>query len=73
MKFVNLLDVVDYEQNLKVIIEGNGIIEARVRGDQASILKMLSKETLEKPVTCIAPREEKVLYIWLEDAKDEKA
>lgn len=71
MILFNLLEVVDYEQKVNIIIESNGIIEAEVSGDQASIMKMLSKETLEQPVTCIAPREEKVLYIWLEETHDE--
>lgn len=73
MNLTNLLEVVDYEQKVKIIMESNGIIEAEVVGDQASIMKMLSKETFEKTVTCIAPREEKVLYIWLEETKDENA
>lgn len=71
MNLFNLLEVVDYEQEVKIIMESNGMIEAEVSGDQASVMKMLSKETLEKIVTCIAPRDEKVLYIWLEEAKDE--
>ena len=71
MKLANLLDVVDYEQKVKIIMESNGIIEAEVSGDQASIMKMVSKETLDYIVICIAPREEKVLYIWLEETNDE--
>lgn len=71
MNLFNLLEVVDYEQKVKIIMESNGIIEAEVIGDQASIMKMLSSKILEQTVTCIAPREEKVLYIWLEEKKDE--
>lgn len=73
MTLFNLLEVVDYEQKVKIIMESNAMIEAEVSGDQASIMKMLSKETLEQIVTFIAPREEKVLYIWLEEKKDENA
>lgn len=67
MKLVNLLEVIDYEHNMKVIIENSGTIEAEVSGDQASIMKMLSEKMLENDVTCIAARDGNVLYAWLEE------
>lgn len=74
MKLFNLLDVIDYEQNMKVLIENNGMIEAEVSGDQASIIKMLSSKMLEADVSCIAARDGKVIWVWLEeDATDENA
>lgn len=65
MKLVNLLDVIDYEQNMKVLVENNGTIEAEVSGDQASIMKMLSNQMLDADVSCIASRDGKAIWVWL--------
>lgn len=67
MKLVNVLDLVDYEHNLKICIEKNGTIEAEVSGNQASIMKMLSNQMLDTDVSCIAARDGNVLYVWLEE------
>lgn len=73
MNLFNILQLVDCEQNVKIVIENNAMIEAEVSGDQESIMKMLSSAILARTVGCIAARDNNVLYIWLEDEKDENA
>lgn len=66
MKLVNLLDVIDYEQGMKVLIENNETIEAEVSGDQASIMKMLSSKMLDADVNCISARDGNAVWVWIE-------
>ncbi len=67
MKLINLLDVIDYEHNMKVLIENNAEIEAEVSGDQASIIRMLSSKMLDSDVSCISARDGNVIWVWLEE------
>lgn len=73
MKLIDLLDVVDYGQIMKVYIENNGVVESEVSGDQASLLGMLSGKVLNSDVSYVEAKTGEVLCVWLEDEKDENA
>lgn len=73
MKLADILKVIDYEQKMKVCIEKNATIDAELSGDQLSMTKILSVQTLESTVSCIAARDDDTLYVWLEDVTDENA
>ena len=67
MKLADILSVIDYEEKIKVFVEGNGTIEYELSGDQKSIARMLSGRMLESVVSCIAARDDDTLHVWVED------
>lgn len=69
MKFIDLLECIDCEQQMTVcILAGNGTdVEDKIIGDQASICKMISEKFHGADVDSIAARNDRNIWVWLKE------
>lgn len=64
MKLIDLLERIDYEQQMTVCLQEN---DFEVSGNRASIMKMLSSQMLDSYVNCVSARDGNVIWVWLEE------
>lgn len=69
MKFIDLLNCIDYEQEMAICIlaSNHTDAEARIDGTKDSICKMIDGGLHGANVSGIAARKDNTIMVWLED------